>query len=180
LDGVGTWVAVEGGQELIMKISTVSQSPMVPAGLKGRAVNFRDILAALGQIPKIFKREARPDGHFSQAGPRPFAQDPVRAEESRVVAAAQVENVEVEAGELAGRIGAVAQRAVSGEKVEVAFNSGWLQGVTCVVEVLGQRVRCRFKSEGAHSRKVVGAARGKVAGRLRASGFELEGYEVGS
>ena len=86
------------------------------------------------------------------------------------------------AGWLAGMLdhGPLPPPRAGPERMVVAFNDGWFRGVTCVVQVAGQTVRCRFRSEGALGRKLLGEARRTVAGRLGAAGFELGDYEVGS
>lgn len=65
-------------------------------------------------------------------------------------------------------------------RIVLAFNSGWLQGVTCAVVVENRRVRLRLRADGARQRGDLLRGRKILAGRLVSAGFELGGYEVSS
>jgi len=163
-----------------MKISPASQSPKSMTGFRSRALKFRDFLCALQRLPGLFSEKNKPAGHFSAVGPANVFENPVQAGELSSAAPVVPETFEAGVVNLAHKIGQAAQRAVSTERVVVSFNTGCFQGVTCVVNLQGQTVRCRFRSQGAVARKLLGEARKTVAGHLKASGFELGDYEVGS
>ena len=163
-----------------MKISPASQSPKSMTGFRSRALKFRDFLCALQKLPGIFSEKNKPAGHFSPVGPANVFENPVQAGELNSAAPVVPEPIEAGVVDLANKIGQAARQAVSSERVVVSFNTGCFQGVTCVVNLQGQTVRCKFRSRGAVARKLLGEARGKVASHLKASGFDLQDYEVGS
>lgn len=68
--------------------------------------------------------------------------------------------------------------SVHPHKVLVTFHSGWLQGVTCAVTVVGRSVRLRLRADGARQRVDLQQGRKILSGRLASAGFDLGGYEV--
>lgn len=165
-----------------MKITSCTSNHGTPAGILAKTVRFKDFLVAIQRLPRIFSKERKPAGHFSPMGPACFSGSAPRGEEVGVAGTAQAGRIEAGVQEMAQRISQaaeVAQQAVDSSRVVVSFNSGWFKGVTCVVNVQGQTVRCRLRSEGAVVRKLLGEARKDVARRLSASGFELDEFEVG-
>jgi hypothetical protein len=68
--------------------------------------------------------------------------------------------------------------SVDPHKVLVTFHSGWLQGVTCAVVVVGRSVRLRLRADGARQRVDLLQSKKILSGRLASAGFDLGGYEV--
>jgi hypothetical protein len=170
-------------RESLMKIASCISGRKTSPGIQSKTIRFKDLLRAFQRLPGFFPRERKPAGHFSAMGPACHSEGAPRSEEVGAAGAVRVGQVEVNVEEMAQKISKAAeaaQQAVDSSRVVVSFNSGWFRGVTCVVNVQGQTVRCRLKSEGAVVRKLLGEARKNVARRLSASGFLLDEFEVGS